>query len=359
MKKLLTITAFASLLIGGTYDYSYSTNSEQNKVDTAEAKNFFMYGDFEEIVRFNSLVEDEDNSEKLEEISKQVKKYVDDEKDIRVKIIGHTNEPTDDVSERIVNSKTYANKIQDLFRDELDTNRSIELSKSYAQNTQKELIDLGVDEALTVVEYRGGDDIEYTDLLEEGRDLSNRVMVTIYVVKKEDKDSDNDGVLDSKDKCPKTPAGVVVDENGCQLDSDKDGVLDAQDKCPETPVGLVVDKNGCRTMKILKLNFANDSSVIKEDSMQKVQDFAQFLKDNVAYDVKVVGHTDSNGKVAYNEKLSKNRAASVKEALVKDGVDSSRITTDGLGESNPLADNNTAAGRKENRRIEAILTLNN
>ncbi len=58
-------------------------------------------------------------------------------------------------------------------------------------------------------------------------------------------DSDNDGVIDSLDKCPNTPAGVTVDGNGCPLDSDKDGVLDYLDKCPNTPAGAAVDSNGC------------------------------------------------------------------------------------------------------------------
>jgi len=58
-------------------------------------------------------------------------------------------------------------------------------------------------------------------------------------------DSDGDGVLDKRDKCPGTPAGVAVDADGCPRDSDKDGVADYLDKCPGTPAGVAVDKNGC------------------------------------------------------------------------------------------------------------------
>lgn len=58
-------------------------------------------------------------------------------------------------------------------------------------------------------------------------------------------DSDKDGVADYLDKCPGTPAGVSVGMDGCPLDSDKDGVTDDLDKCPGTPVGVSVDKNGC------------------------------------------------------------------------------------------------------------------
>jgi OOP family OmpA-OmpF porin len=58
-------------------------------------------------------------------------------------------------------------------------------------------------------------------------------------------DSDGDGVIDTLDKCPGTPAGVAVDSNGCPVDTDKDGVADYLDKCPGTPAGVAVDANGC------------------------------------------------------------------------------------------------------------------
>ena len=59
------------------------------------------------------------------------------------------------------------------------------------------------------------------------------------------KDSDGDGVPDSRDLCPHTPQGVLIDENGCPLDIDGDGIPDYLDKCPQTPLGVKVDKNGC------------------------------------------------------------------------------------------------------------------
>jgi len=59
------------------------------------------------------------------------------------------------------------------------------------------------------------------------------------------KDSDKDGISDSKDLCPNTPVNTIVDEKGCPIDSDKDGVTDDIDKCPNTPVCEKVDENGC------------------------------------------------------------------------------------------------------------------
>jgi outer membrane protein OmpA-like peptidoglycan-associated protein len=60
-----------------------------------------------------------------------------------------------------------------------------------------------------------------------------------------EKDSDNDGILDSKDLCSKTPSGVIVDDFGCPVDTDKDGVPDNSDQCLDTPLRVAVDKNGC------------------------------------------------------------------------------------------------------------------
>jgi OOP family OmpA-OmpF porin len=67
----------------------------------------------------------------------------------------------------------------------------------------------------------------------------------VVLCKEEELDSDGDGVLDYKDKCPNTPKGVKVDEKGCPLDSDGDGVFDSMDKCPNTPKGVKVDEKGC------------------------------------------------------------------------------------------------------------------
>lgn len=170
-------------------------------------------------------------------------------------------------------------------------------------------------------------------------------------------DSDNDGVADYKDRCPKTLEGRVVDENGCEKDGDKDGVVDALDKCPTTVPGAAVDKNGCAESVILDIRFENDSSKINEGYSPKLEEYTQFLKNNPAYNVLIVGHTDSKGSNVHNQKLSEQRAASVKASLVKGGIDTARISTLGKGEDEAIADNKTAEGRAKNRRIEARLKL--
>ncbi len=170
-------------------------------------------------------------------------------------------------------------------------------------------------------------------------------------------DGDKDGVVDALDNCPSTPAGRSVDAQGCELDGDKDGVVDALDKCPKSAEGVKVDVNGCAESIILNIKFENASSVIDEKASPQLQEYVDFMKRNSAYDVTIIGHTDSRGSAAYNQKLSQQRAEAVKEKLVEGGIEASRIQTVGEGENSPIADNNTAEGRAENRRIEAKLSL--
>jgi len=173
-------------------------------------------------------------------------------------------------------------------------------------------------------------------------------------------DDDKDGIENSLDKCPTTPANTRVDSNGCKLflDGDKDGIENSLDKCPNTPIGVAVNSNGCPVNINLNINFETNSYTVKEMSLTKIDDFANFLKKYKVYSAKIVGYTDSRGNNAYNKKLSQERADAVKKLLIEKGVDASRLTTIGMGEVDPIASNKTAEGRAQNRRIEANLTLN-
>ncbi|ABB45292.1 OmpA/MotB [Sulfurimonas denitrificans DSM 1251] len=138
-------------------------------------------------------------------------------------------------------------------------------------------------------------------------------------------------------------------------DDDKDGVLNSIDKCPKTPIGHKVDKDGCSVLVDLHINFDTASYKVDNASMPKVKEFAEFLKDMPNYNAKIVGHTDSVGSDKDNQKLSENRANSVKTLIVKEGIDTKRITTEGKGEKSPIATNDTKEGKAQNRRIEAEL----
>jgi len=101
--------------------------------------------------------------------------------------------------------------------------------------------------------------------------------------------------------------------------------------------------------------FDVNSDKIRPESYGVLKDIANVLTENASVNVKIVGHTDSDGKDADNLGLSKRRAESVKSSLVKEfGIDSARLETDGKGASQPVDSNNTAEGKANNRRVEFI-----
>ncbi len=94
-----------------------------------------------------------------------------------------------------------------------------------------------------------------------------------------------------------------------------------------------------------------DSALSAKSKAAVVELMAQFEDGNV-HSIAIEGHTDSSGDADFNKQLSEKRAEAVKVKLVARGVDADKITTVGFGEANPVADNNTRAGRIENRRVE-------
>jgi OOP family OmpA-OmpF porin len=101
--------------------------------------------------------------------------------------------------------------------------------------------------------------------------------------------------------------------------------------------------------------FDVNSATIRGESFGALKDIAEVLKANASVKVKIVGHTDNDGDDASNLDLSKRRAESVKKALANEfGIESSRLETDGKGESQPVDKNNTSEGKSNNRRVEFI-----
>ncbi len=145
---------------------------------------------------------------------------------------------------------------------------------------------------------------------------------------------------------------------GC-ADSDNDGVCDPYDKCPGTPAGYRVDADGCPTTVSISLqvNFDFDRSVVKPEYHNEIGRVAEFMKEHPRSSTVVEGHTDSRGSEQYNQKLSQARANAVRDALVNVfGVEASRLNAVGYGESRPIADNETDAGRAQNRRVIGVVT---
>lgn len=98
--------------------------------------------------------------------------------------------------------------------------------------------------------------------------------------------------------------------------------------------------------------FDFDKTAIKPDGAKILDRLVAFLKENPDKKADLEGHTDSVGTDKYNQGLSERRTASVKDYLTKRGVDASRISMKGFGETKPIADNKTAEGRAKNRRVE-------
>ena len=174
-------------------------------------------------------------------------------------------------------------------------------------------------------------------------------------------DSDGDGVPDNLDECPGTAAGVRVNARGCPIDSDADGVPDHIDECPGTAAGVQVDERGCPVdvaidRKFEDVNFAFDKSNLTDYARSTLDRTAAEIRQLIAEDanlqVTVEGHTDSVGSTAYNQALGVRRAGTVRDYLVKQGVDAARIETSSGGEKEPIASNETDKGRLLNRRAE-------
>jgi len=169
-----------------------------------------------------------------------------------------------------------------------------------------------------------------------------------------ERDDDNDGVGNSADRCPGTPAGAKVDERGC-ADTDKDGVNDYRDECPNTAPGTAVDNRGCDLEPEYRLEgvtFEFDSARLTSQAKARLDQDLQILMRHSDLEVEIAGHTDSIGPADYNEGLSLRRAAAVRNYLVEKGANEDNLTVKGYGESDPVASNDTEAGRAQNRRVE-------
>jgi OOP family OmpA-OmpF porin len=133
-------------------------------------------------------------------------------------------------------------------------------------------------------------------------------------------------------------------------------VPDTADKCPGTPAGVKVDSVGCPLEPTLKLLFDFDSAELRPESISELERVVKFMGDVPFATALIEGHTDSVGSDDYNLKLSDRRAKAVFDYLASRGVDPGRVKSIGKGETAPIADNATAEGRQENRRVMLIRT---
>jgi outer membrane protein OmpA-like peptidoglycan-associated protein len=186
-------------------------------------------------------------------------------------------------------------------------------------------------------------------------------------------DRDKDGIADNVDGCPDV-AGPISNQ-GCPItvsaDRDGDGILDKFDKCPDVPGAL--NNYGCPLQVLQKeipngrnyiggdtiqyiIYFDFDKYNLKQNSYDILNDVIDFLKRNDTYKVKLVGHTDLEGKDEYNINLSQNRVSTAKKYLMSYGIESFRITNTFYGKMQPAIPSFDKDLAWKNRRVEIFLT---
>ena len=221
---------------------------------------------------------------------------------------------------------------------------------------------------IAIPKCEGVEEAKVTDADQDGiADASDKCPATpagvIVDAKGCAKDSDKDGIMDSADNCPGTASGVAVDSSGCKIiiastapkDTDNDGIADLKDQCPDSKPGASVDANGCELKKSFVLegvNFVTGSDEITGASRSVLDQVAETLIRNGDVNVEVAGYTDDRGESSFNQNLSQKRAESVMAYLRSSGVSANRMRAKGYGEDSPIGDNSTSAGRAMNRRVE-------
>ncbi|MFH1679515.1 MAG: PorV/PorQ family protein [Candidatus Eisenbacteria bacterium] len=177
----------------------------------------------------------------------------------------------------------------------------------------------------------------------------------------EEDDQDRDGILDVDDKCPHQPEDFdgFEDKDGCpDVDNDQDGILDADDRCMNNAETFnnFQDEDGCpdiapkETLK--NCNFEFNKAVLLPGCEKILDELVRSMKANPDVMIEVQGHTDNVGSASYNQQLSEKRAGAVMQYLVDHGINQARLKAVGKGKAAPVADNNTEAGRLQNRRVE-------
>jgi OOP family OmpA-OmpF porin len=189
-----------------------------------------------------------------------------------------------------------------------------------------------------------------------------------------DADNDGDGIADTADQCPAEAEDKdgFEDENGCpEADNDKDGIADAADQCagePESRNGYQ-DSDGCPdevpeqvkryTGTIQGIRFAFNSDRILPPSFPVLDKAVAVLNEFPDLRLEISGHTDNVGTREKNVDLSQRRAAAVRAYFVSKGIAEARLVAVGHGPDKPVADNKTAAGKAQNRRVEFNLIIEN
>lgn len=168
-------------------------------------------------------------------------------------------------------------------------------------------------------------------------------------------DVDKDGINDDEDSCISKPGTPKY--HGCPIpDQDNDGVNDEEDKCPNEP-GVASNK-GCPEIQtklrdLAKSIFFNSgTAVISPKAFKTLDEVAKMMKKYPGFKLDIEGHTDNVGNPISNQKISQKRAEAIKKYLQVKGIDGARLYPVGYGQTKPIANNKTPAGKAANRRVE-------
>ncbi|MCB0545258.1 MAG: OmpA family protein, partial [Saprospiraceae bacterium] len=169
-------------------------------------------------------------------------------------------------------------------------------------------------------------------------------------------DRDGDGIADGDDQCPDEKGTAAM--MGCP-DRDGDGLADKDDRCPDK-AGPISNK-GCPEIKaedkakleraVKLVQFASGKATLLTKSYAILDEVVSVMNQYPEYNLSISGHTDSTGDDKMNQSLSERRAKTCYDYLVSKGIDAGRMSHAGFGETQPVADNATAAGRSQNRRV--------
>lgn len=292
----------------GLYDYRYNANPSKH-VQTSDLDRHLYYNNFSMIKRYPFININNVDENSLDAMANEIKKY--NGTNAVVTIIGNT---------KLTDSK----------------DESFNKGAEYANSVKQALLNRGVDGKMLVVQSRSDFDNAFLETNYGDKKLNDVVAVTLY-----------NGI-----------SSTLPEPKEEFLDDDQDGVPNHLDRCPNTPKGQAVDQYGCTQAINLEVLFEDNSSKILESSKAKVLAFAKYLVENKDFDAIIEGHASkktATSSASYNQKLSESRAIAIKNLIIANGVEPYRLSAVGKGFSEPVADNNTAEGQAQNRRIQAIL----
>ncbi len=361
MKSFILSLALSSALFAGVYDYGYTPLKE---VNASEQNNPLFYGNFERIFHYDPIFYTPSDPVKLQDeeaikkMVQSVQSYASSGVAYQVSVVGHTRLNEEHEHENAQKSTFFGSIQNSLFESKSDAKSNRAACERAVDAIKKQLTDNKIQEKDIIVECRDGANPHYLENDKNARELNNQVLVTVYTLKP----------VKPVAVVPK-PAPVVLKPAPVQApvpvinavaegDQDKDGVVDSKDKCPNTPKGYVVDENGCPVEVTLHIKFATSSYAIPASASKDIEKLKGFMKEYPGYSIEIGGHTDSIGEAPKNQILSDKRAKALAGVLVKGGISTDRIKAQGFGESLPLVSNMEAPGRAQNRRVEVKMFAN-